>query len=84
MATERWGPKFPKFNSPQIKLELSEFSAQLKPVCGMPEVGFNAEGIEKHVQDFCTEQRRYHKLKTSISKEKLPALKNYYNLLTNA
>ena len=31
MATEKWGPKFPKFNSSQMKLELSEFSAQLQP-----------------------------------------------------
>ena len=31
-------------------------------------VGFNAEGIAKHTQDFCNEQRRYHKLKTSNSK----------------
>ena len=31
MATEKWGPKFPKLNSSQKKLELSEFSAQLEP-----------------------------------------------------
>ena len=68
MATEKWGPNFPKFNSPQMKLELSGFSAELEAVCGIPEVGFNAEGIAKHIQDFCNEQRRYHKLKTSNSK----------------
>ena len=67
-ATEKWGTKFPKFNTPQAKLELSEFSAQLEPVCGIPDVGFNAEGIAKHIQNFCNEQRRYQKLKTSNSK----------------
>ncbi|KAJ7387924.1 hypothetical protein OS493_001276 [Desmophyllum pertusum] len=39
MATEKWGPKFPKFNSPQMKAELNEFSAKITPVCGIPEVG---------------------------------------------
>ncbi|KAJ7394811.1 hypothetical protein OS493_000645 [Desmophyllum pertusum] len=67
MATEKWGPKFPKFNSPQMKAELNEFSAKITPVCGIPEVGFNEEGIAKHVQDFCNEQRRYDKLKNSKS-----------------
>ncbi|KAJ7373459.1 hypothetical protein OS493_013054 [Desmophyllum pertusum] len=61
MATEKWGPKFPKFNSPQMKAELNEFSAKITPVCGIPEVGFNEEGIAKDVQDFCNEQRRYDK-----------------------
>ena len=75
MVTEKWGPDFPKFNSPQMKLELSDFSTELEPACGIPEVGFNAEGIAKHIQDFCNGQRRYHKLKTSNSKEgKCPTL----------
>ena len=65
MATEKWGPKFPKFNSPQMKAELSEFAAKIAPTCGMPEAGFNEDGIAKHIQDFCNEQRRYHKMKTS-------------------
>ena len=65
LATEKWGPEFPKFNSPQMKAELNEFSAKIAPVCSIPEVGFNEEGIAKHIQDFCSEQRRYLKLKRS-------------------
>ncbi|XP_068700440.1 uncharacterized protein [Montipora foliosa] len=63
LATEKWGPEFPKFNSPQMKAELNEFSAKIAPLCSIPEVGFNEEGIAKHIQDFCNEQRRYLKLK---------------------
>ena len=61
-AMEKWGPKFPNFNTPQTKLELSEFSLQLEPVCGIPDVGFTAKGTAKHIQ------RRSQKLKTSNSK----------------
>lgn len=67
LATEKWGPEFPKFNSPQMKAELNEFSAKIAPICSIPEVGFNEEGIAKHIQDFCNEQRRYLKLKRSKS-----------------
>ena len=67
-AMEKWGPKFPNFNTPQTKLELSEFSAELEQVCGIPGVGFNAEGTAKHIHNFCNEQRRPQKLKTSNSK----------------
>ena len=49
-AMEKWGPKFPNFNTPQTKLELSEFSLQLEPVCGIPDVGFNTKGTAKHIQ----------------------------------
>ena len=83
MVTEKWGPNFPKFNSPQMKLELSDFSTELEPACGIPEVGFNVEGIAKHIQDFCNEQRRYHKLKTSNSKVNVLPLSKYF-LLINA
>ena len=48
-----------------MKAELNEFSAKIAPVCSIPEVGFNEEGIAKHIQDFCNEQRRYLKLKRS-------------------
>ena len=77
-ATEKWGTKFPKFNTPQAKLELSEFSAQLEPVCGIPDVGFNAEGIAKHIQNFCNEQRRYQKLKNFKLKGKCATLMNFF------
>lgn len=70
-AMEKWGPKFTNFNTPQTKLQLSEFSAQLEPVCGIPDVGFNAEGTAKNIQNFCNEQRRSQKLKTSNSKVNL-------------
>ena len=61
-AMEKWGPKFPNFNTLRTKLELSEFSLRLEPVSGIPDVGFNAEGTAKHIQ------RRSKKLKTSNSK----------------
>ena len=61
-AMEKWGPKFPNFNTPQTKFELSEFSLQLEPVCGIPDVGFNTKGTAKHIQ------WRSQKLKTSKSK----------------
>lgn len=48
-----------------MKAELNEFSTKIAPVCSIPEVGFNEEGIAKHIQDFCNEQRRYLKLKRS-------------------
>ena len=48
-----------------MKAELNEFSAKIAQVCSIPEVGFNEEGIAKHIQDFCNEQRRYLKLKRS-------------------
>ena len=46
-----------------MKAKLNEFSAEIAPVCSIPEVGFNEEGIAKHIQDFSNEQRRYLKLK---------------------
>ena len=48
-----------------MKAELNEFSAKIAPVCSVPVVGFNEEGIAKHIQDFCNEQRRYLKLNNS-------------------
>lgn len=59
------GAEFPKFNSQQMKAELNEFSAKIARVCSIPGVGFNEEGIAKHIQDFRYEQRRYLKLKRS-------------------
>ena len=38
---------------------------KIAPVCSIPDVGFNEEGIAKHIQDFCNEQRHYLKLKRS-------------------
>ena len=65
LAMEKWGPEFPKFNSPEMKAELQEFAKKIAPTCGIQELGFNEDGIAKHVQDFCNEQRRYRKLKRS-------------------
>lgn len=74
LATEKWGPEFPKFNSSQMKAKLNEFSAEIAPVCSIPEVGFNEEGIAKHSQDFRNEQRRYLKLKRHSKVHVLPLL----------
>ena len=48
-----------RFNSPTMKAELAKFAAEVAPKCAMPEVGFNEEGIVKHVQAYFNEQRRY-------------------------
>ncbi|KAK2548522.1 hypothetical protein P5673_031307 [Acropora cervicornis] len=39
LATEKWGSEFPKFNSPQMKAELNEFSAKIAPVCSTQRLG---------------------------------------------
>ena len=66
LATERWGPKFPRFNTPEMRAKLQNFTEEIAPACKVPEVGFNEEGILKHVQDYCNEQRRYRKFKHKV------------------
>lgn len=61
LACQHWNNKYPKFNTPQQKAELAKFSEQIFKECALPEVGFNREGIAKHIQDFFNEQRRYKK-----------------------
>ena len=50
LASTRWKGVVPKFNNPKAKAELASFASEITPQCGMPEVGFNEEGIIKHVQ----------------------------------
>ena len=57
---------YPKFNTPQMKSELVNFAKQIAPECAMPEVGFNVDGIIKHVQCFFNEQRRYRNRKPAL------------------
>ena len=47
-----------------MKAELVGFAAEVAPQCAMPEVGFNEEGIMKHVQSYFNEQRRYRRHKS--------------------
>ena len=63
LATTKW-KGIPKFNSPTMKAELVKFAAEVAPQCAMPEVGFNEEGIMKHVQAYFNEQRRYRRHKS--------------------
>ncbi|XP_020610438.1 uncharacterized protein LOC110048998 isoform X2 [Orbicella faveolata] len=63
LAATKW-KGIPKFNSPTMKAELVSFAAEVAPQCAMPEVGFNEEGIMKHVQAYFNEQRRYRSHKS--------------------
>ena len=49
-----------------MKSELVNFAKQIAPECAMPEVGFNVDGIIKHVQCFFNEQRRYRNRKSAL------------------
>lgn len=60
-AVENWKGQYPKFNTPERKMELKKFAENNVKEFGMPEVGFSEEGIMKHVQSFFNEQRRYRK-----------------------
>ena len=64
LASTRWKGVVPKFNNPKAEAELASFTSEITPQCGMPEVGFNEEGIIKHVQSYFNEQRRYRRNKS--------------------
>lgn len=63
LAAANW-KGIPRFNSTTMKAELVKFAAEVAPQCAMPEVGFNEEGIMKHVQAYYNEQRRYRRQKS--------------------
>ena len=65
LASEHWGMKYPKFNMPELKAELTKFAAKISVECSLPEAGFNEEGIQKHIKDFFSEQRQYKQRKVS-------------------
>ena len=58
LAAAKW-KGIPRFNSTTMKAELVKFAAEVAPQCAMPEVGFNEEGIMKHVEAYFNTQRRY-------------------------
>lgn len=60
---EHWDNQYPKFNTPERKSELAKFAETIAKECAVPAVGFNKDGIEKHIKDFFSEQRRYKKRK---------------------
>lgn len=64
LASTRWKGVVPKFNNPEAKTELASFASEITTQCGMPEVGFNEDGIIKHVQANFNEQRRYRRNKS--------------------
>ncbi|CAB3987946.1 Hypothetical predicted protein [Paramuricea clavata] len=57
LATAHWKNSFPKFNTPQKRIELVEFASSIAEECSVPAAGFNKEGIAKHIQDYFNEQR---------------------------
>jgi hypothetical protein len=59
LASDHWGKKYPKFNTPALKAELANFAAKISEECSLVEAGFNEEGIQQHIKDFFAEQRRY-------------------------
>ena len=61
LASEHWKGDYPKFNTPEKKVQLHKFASQIEAECGIPEIGFTTEGIAQHIQDFFNEQRRYKK-----------------------
>jgi len=64
LASAHWKNKIPKFNTPQMKAELSSFADEILSQCEMPEVGFSKEGIMEHIKSYFNEQRRYNRSKT--------------------
>lgn len=56
LASEHWKGDYPKFNTPEKKVELNKFASQIEAECGIPEIGFTCEGIAQHIQDFFNEQ----------------------------
>ena len=76
LASTQWKGVVPKCNNPKAKAELASFASEITPQCGMPEVGFNEEGIVKHVQAYFNEQRRYRRNK---SDSKVTFLVNFFH-----
>lgn len=52
LASEHWKGDYPKFNTPEKKVELNNFASQIEAECGIPEIGFTCEGIAQHIKDF--------------------------------
>ncbi|XP_048576886.1 uncharacterized protein LOC116617942 [Nematostella vectensis] len=73
LAANKW-TEFPKFNSPEAKAELDAFAENIEKECGIKEINFGKEGIKKHIQSFCNEQRRYNK------KRKRPSYDDDYKI----
>ena len=59
LASEHWKGDYPKFNTPEKKVELNKFASQIEAECGIPEIGLICEGIAQHIQDFFNEQPQY-------------------------
>ena len=80
LASAHW-KNTPKFNTPEKKLELAKFAEKIEKECAAPAVGFNKEGISKHIQDFFNEQRRYKKRKRVCGENALLNLLNSTHFL---
>ena len=63
LASAHWNNTYPKFNTPKKKVELARFAEDIEKECAVPALGFNKDGIAKHIQDFFNEQRRYKRRK---------------------
>lgn len=76
MATNRWGNDSPKFNTPETKVDLIKFCAEIAPECAIPEIDFNEEGIASQIKTFFIEQWRYKKNKNPPGIIKIPTHPN--------
>ena len=63
LASAHWNNTYPKFNTPKKRVELTKFAEEIEKECAVPVLGFNKDGIAKHIQDFFNEQRRYKRRK---------------------
>lgn len=61
LASEHWKGDYPKFNTPEKKVELNKFASQIEAKCGIPEIDFTSEGIAQHIHDFFNKQQQYKK-----------------------
>ena len=49
LATAHWNNTYPKFNTPKKKVELARFAEDIEKECAVPALGFNKDGIAKHI-----------------------------------
>ncbi|KAJ7363208.1 hypothetical protein OS493_011489 [Desmophyllum pertusum] len=68
LATSRWGNSCPKFNSPDTKTELKEFSAEIAPECAIPEINFNEEALQIILRRFSVSRNNTKRTKAHLAR----------------
>lgn len=61
LASEHWKGDYPKFNTPEKKVELNNFASQIEAECGIPEIGFTWRELPNTSKIFFNEQQQYKK-----------------------